>query len=788
MESLTRDERIRLVTGKGMWRTKSFDGKIHSLFMTDGPHGLRTQVTNSISDSEAIAATCFPTASALACSFDEELMERLAKALAVEAKERGVDILLGPGINMKRNPLCGRNFEYFSEDPYLAGRLAVAYIRALQDQGVGTSLKHLAGNSQETRRHTSNSMIDERALREIYLSAFEMAVKEAQPATIMSAYNRLNGEYCTENSSLQQQILRDEWGYEGTVISDWGAVVDLGKSIEAGLDLEMPDSLGHHEKELREDLEKGKVYDVSLDRAVSNILKTSETYNNSDSHRSLKTSHVEIAQDIASETLVLLENDGTLPLESPKEVTIIGDLADVLRFQGGGSSHVTTSKLYSAIDSLNRRGIQVNFARGYDQSTFKHDESLIDEAVKLAKDAPYILFFVGLTEITEGEGYDRTSLSLPDNQVKLYYRLLTVNPNIIVVSFGGSPFDMVFKDDALAILHCYLGGEGVGEALVRVLLGEVNPSGKLAETWPFRAEDVPSTNTFAKDTDDIQYRESIFIGYRYFNTFKKPVQYPFGYGLSYTTFSYRDLILSSESYSSGKLEVRCKIKNTGNRAGKEIAQLYVRNPKGTIMRPHMELKGFKKIHLEPGEEKELCFSLEERSFSIYDVKSKSFVIPQGDYEIVIGSSVEEERLSKKIGVFGTEDLQDERKRYDVYFEDPLKVDRQSFQILYGKPLSHFDQVEPGHFTKYHSLHDMKDHSVFARLLLRVIKKVIWRQFKGTHPKDPQVMMLIQGATYGPISMVSLQSDGALPYKLSQAVVDFANKKPLDGLKKLVRFK
>lgn len=782
---LTREEKVKLVTGKGMWKTKTLGGKVKSIHLSDGPHGLRTQLTNSLTDSESIPATCFPTASALACSFDEKLMEELAEALALEAKERGVDILLGPGINIKRHPLGGRNFEYFSEDPYLTGRLAISYIKKLQEEGVGASLKHFAGNNQERRRQTQNSMIDERALREIYLKAFEMVVKEAEPATIMSSYNRLGGIHVNESKELQWDILRGEWGYKGLIVSDWGAVVDLSKALAAGLDLEMPDSAGYHEKEVLEDLTNNILDEEHLDRATKNIIQLSKTYDNSELRTSHHTEQRDIAEKIAKECLVLLKNDGTLPLEEDQELVIVGDLAEEIRFQGGGSSHIRTRRTQSILDVLDEKEISFRFARGYDQGSEKYDKYMEEEAVNLARKAPLVLYFAGLTEKREGESYDRKTLSLPDNQLRLYYKLLTANKNILVVTFGGSPFDMVFDEEAKAILHAYLGGEAVAKAIVDTLYGDNNPSGKLAETWPLRLEDIPSTETFAKDTDDVQYRESIFVGYRYFNTFNKKVRYPFGYGLSYTTFSYSDLKVSDESFSDKEIEVSLKVKNTGKRTGKEIVQLYVKNPKENFMRAARELKGFKKIELAPGEEKEVHFTLGKDAFSIYDKKKREFVVSQGTYEIEVGASVEDIRLSHTLGVYGVESIYDDRKTLDVYLEDPLRSDETSFKILYGKPLSTFDVVSPGEFTKYHSLHDLSKESALARLSLSLIKKVIYRQYRHLDPSDPEVQMIIHGATYGPINVVSTQSDGHFPYRLQKAIIDFANKKPKDGFKKLI---
>ncbi|HOO28744.1 MAG TPA: glycoside hydrolase family 3 N-terminal domain-containing protein, partial [Lachnospiraceae bacterium] len=517
---------------------------------------MRKQEEDALRNNDSLPSVCFPTASAIACSWDIEAAAKLAKALGTEAVKEQIAVVLGPGINIKRSPLCGRNFEYFSEDPYLAGTLATAYINALQSTGVAASLKHFAGNSQETHRQTSNSQIDERALREIYLSAFEMAVKEARPATIMASYNRLNGSYACENKMLLTDILRKEWGFEGVVVSDWGACADLPKCIEAGMDLEMPDSCNYHSPMLEEALQSGKLSEVSIDRAAGNMLHLTDRY--SGSSGTLKVSdHTDLhqlAKELACESAVLLKNDGVLPLREESIILVIGDLAKTMRFQGGGSSHINTVKTPNALEALRANGVKLQFYRGYRADSDRVDQKLEKEAidaVKAAEGETPVLFFGGLTEYTEGEGYDRKTLDLPKNQVSLVEKLHVLGAKLAFVSFGGSPFSIPFISHVHAILHMYLGGEAAGEACTQLLLGNVNPSGKLAETFPMKTEDIPCNPWFGTGSDDVEYRESIFVGYRYYDTYQRPVLFPFGHGLSYTTFRYSNLEADCDTFCGG---------------------------------------------------------------------------------------------------------------------------------------------------------------------------------------------------------------------------------------------
>ena len=798
--NLTDEQCISLVTGKGTWHTDDCNHVIPSIHLSDGPNGLRSQDENASSNNDSKTATCFPTESAIASGWDIQAISDMASAIASEALLDDVSVLLGPGVNIKRSPLCGRNFEYLSEDPYLSGVLAAAYIKAVQSKGIAASLKHFAGNSQETHRQTQNSEIDERALREIYLAAFEIAVKDAAPATIMASYNRLNGKYSCENKRLLTEILRKEWDYQGAVVSDWGACTNLSASLEAGMDLEMPDSLGVHTALLKRDLQTGRLSMSTLRQAADRVLTLIRLYHPDAAARKqalgeislckedlLKTDH-ELARRLSAGSAVLLKNDGILPLNSRHlKIAVIGALAEDMRFQGGGSSHINPGTVISAVSALKDKGYQIRFEKGYNTVPDIPDETLSERAVSLAGVSDVVLFFGGLTDRSEGEGYDRKTLSLPANQLALIHELTTANKPIVFISFGGAPFAMPFCNDMSAILHMYLGGEAVGEAVCDLISGDVNPSGKLAETFPLSEKDIPCIHNFAAGSDDVEYRESIFVGYRYYDTFHIPVQYPFGFGLSYTKFEYSDLTVSCRNpYTGGNASVRFRIKNSGSCPGAEIAQLYIKNPVCSYPRAAKELRGFTKISLKPGETKECEIILNDRSFSIYDTDTKCFVMPTGTYGILIGSSSQDIRLAAELSVSGKEIIKDERQRLPSYFSKKVQaVPEEEFARLYGKPLSHFDITEPGCFTVRHSLAVLSRHSLLARMILRFALNEAYRMFPGKPPGDPEVRMTVSAITEGTVDSISLQSGGALPYKIVNAMVLSANGHHLQALWKLI---
>lgn len=663
IKKMTLDEKASLCSGMDFWNTKSIERlNIPSIMMTDGPHGLRKQAeaADHLGLNESIKATCFPTASALACSWNKNLIKKMGIALAKECKAEGVSIILGPGVNIKRSPLCGRNFEYYSEDPYLSGELAKNQINGTQSQGIGTSIKHFAANNQEHRRMTIDTIIDERTLREIYLASFETAIKDAKPWTVMCAYNKINGQFCSENYKLLTEILREEWGYDGFVVSDWGAVNDRDKGLQAGLELQMPYDGGKGNSIIVEAIKNGDLKESVLDKAVERLLNIIfEGAKNKDENAMVdKEKHHELAEKIAGECIVLLKNEEKiLPLKKNEKIAVIGDLAKNVRYQGGGSSHINPIKIDNPYEKiLDFAGSEnIDYARGYDLNVDTVDQELLNAAKIVAKNAEKVVLFIGLPERYESEGFDRTHLKLPKNQETIVSELKSVNDNIIVVLSNGSPIEMPFINEIKGLVEGYLTGQASGKAISDVLYGNINPSGKLAETFPLKLADNPSYLNFPGDTDKVEYKEGIFIGYRYYDMKEMDVLYPFGYGLSYTNFEYSNLKISKKEINDKeKITVTLNIKNTGDIYGKEIVQLYIKDIESTVIRPCMELKGFEKIALDKGEEKEISFELEKRSFAFYDVDIKDWNVESGDFEILIGKSSRDIILRDTIKVNSTQ--------------------------------------------------------------------------------------------------------------------------------------
>lgn len=643
VKQMTLEEKAGMCSGKDFWHLKSVERLgIPEVMVSDGPHGLRKQdkEADHLGANESIKAVCFPTACATACSFDRELLETLGETLGDECQAENLSVILGPAVNIKRSPLCGRNFEYFSEDPYLASQMAAAHIKGVQSKNVGTSIKHFAANNQEHRRMSCSSEIDERTFREIYLAAFEAAVKESRPDTVMCSYNKINGTFASENHRLLTEILRDEWGFEGYVMSDWGAVNDRVKGLEAGLDLEMPASGGHTDAEIVEAVKTGVLDEAVLDTAVERILNIIFKFSdNRQPGKFDKEADHNLAARIARESMVLLKNDGILPLKGEgQKIAFIGKFAEKPRFQGGGSSHINSFKVTSALDAV-KKYADVSYAQGYDVKEDKVDEAMFAEAVETAEHADIAVVFAGLPDAFESEGYDREHMRMPECQNRLIAEIVKVQPNTVVVLHNGSPVEMPWADDVRGILESYLCGQAVGEAQADILFGRANPCGKLAETVPYKLSDNPSYLNFPGDGKTVEYREGVFVGYRYYDTKEMAVRYPFGYGLSYTTFEYSDLKLSAkEIKDTDTLTVSLKVKNTGSMAGKEIVQLYVADKTNAASRPVKELKNFAKVELAPGEEKVVAMELDKRSFAWYNTEISDWYAATGTYEILVGSS------------------------------------------------------------------------------------------------------------------------------------------------------
>lgn len=651
INSLTLEEKAAFLQGWSTWTSyEKKDSGIPVCFLSDGPHGLRKQAGTGdhLGLNASIPATCFPTAATMANSWDEALGEELGRALGREAAANGVNVLLGPGLNMKRSPLCGRNFEYFSEDPYLAGKMAAAYIRGIQENGVAACPKHFAVNSQELRRMAMDSVVDERTLREIYLTGFEIAVKEGKPRSIMSSYNKVNGTYANENAHLLKEILRDDWGFDGFVVTDWGADNDHTLGVKNGSNLVMPAPGPDAAIGLVNAVKEGRLSEADLDERLKELFRVLVSADEAmkKAPKSFdKDAHHALARKCAEQSIVLLENDGILPLDRNAVVGIIGDFARNPRYQGAGSSMVNPTRLDNLYDCLRAAGVSIaGYAQGFDRRKPNPDQKLIDEAVRVAEAAPVVLLCVGLDEIAESEGMDRSNMELSKGQRELIEAVCKVNRNVVLVLLGGSPF--VIPGSFRAAIHGYLGGQAGAGAMADALLGKVNPSGKLNETWPLQLEDTPACAYFPSKERTAEYREGLYIGYRYYDTANIPVRYPFGHGLSYTTFLYSDI-------HAEKDRVTFTIANVGAWDGAEVAQVYVSCKDGNVFRPQKELKGFAKVFLKAGKSRTVSVSLDDKAFRYFNVKTNRWEVESGIYTISVASDAAHVRLSANIRVEGT---------------------------------------------------------------------------------------------------------------------------------------
>ncbi|MDO5434741.1 MAG: glycoside hydrolase family 3 C-terminal domain-containing protein [Clostridia bacterium] len=656
---MTLEEKCSLLSGADFWRTRPVERlNIPAVMVSDGPHGLRKQAEGGdhLGINDSIEAVCLPTASAAAASFDRDLCRQIGEAIGDACQHEKLAVNLGPAINIKRSPLCGRNFEYYSEDPYLAGELATAHTKGLQSRNVGVSVKHFAANSQENRRMSTSAEVDERTLREIYFPAFEKVVREGKAWTVMCSYNRINGVYSSENPWLLKKVLRDEWGFDGYVVSDWGAVNDRVKAVAAGLDLEMPSSGGSNDRRVMEAVRAGLLDEKDVDACVENILRIHMRYVENAKPETVwdKESQHELAGRLASECMVLLKNeDGILPLKQEEKVAVIGRFAAVPRFQGGGSSHINCFRITSLMDELKDQP-GVSYAQGYDIADEKPDEALIAEAVKAAAAADKAVIVAGLPDSFESEGYDRTHLRIPACQTELICRVAEANPNTVVVLYNGSPVEMPWLDKVKGLIEGYLGGQAIGTATANVLYGRVNPCGKLPETFAVKLEDTPCFLSYEGEGDTGVYNEGVFVGYRYYDKKKMNVLFPFGYGLSYTKFAYGGLKLSAPAImDTDRLTVSVDVTNTGSVKGKEVVQLYVGDVQSTVFRPVRELKGFEKIELMPGETKTVTFELDKRAFAYWNTTLHDWHVETGDFRIEICSDSRTVLLSETVRVEST---------------------------------------------------------------------------------------------------------------------------------------
>jgi len=765
VRQMTLKDKIRLCSGAGFWKTKKMPKYgIPSVFLCDGPHGLRKQekFTDMLGLNSSRPATCFPAAVTTADSWNEELLYEIGAAIAEEALDQNVHIVLGPGCNLKRNPLCGRNFEYFSEDPFLSGKLAAGFIRGVEDNGIVASLKHFAVNSQETDRFTSDGIIDERTLREMYLTAFEISVKEGKPSTVMCAYPKLNGIHLSDHKKLLSDILREEWGFEGAVITDWGAMNDRIEAFRAGCDMNMPGGSGYMEKDARKAVQKGildqKYIDASAKRILNLVFKA-DGNSNPDVCADYEAHHA-LAVSAASQGGVLLKNEGKLlPLREDSLIAVIGDMAENMRFQGAGSSHITPTKTETPVSFFKNHV----FARGYDENG-STDEEKIAEACKKAKSAECAVVFAGLAQSSESEGFDRRDMKLSDGQNRLIRAVIDANPATVVVLLCGSPVECSWADDARAILYMGLPGQGGAEAVYRLLTGKENPSGRLSETWPVSYYDVPSSDTYAKQRD-AYYTEGIYVGYRYYDKAGISVRWPFGHGLSYTEFAYSDLRCEGNS-------VCVRVRNTGARAGYETAIFYVSPPEGGLHRPVREMKGFRKVFLEPGEEKEIVFSLDERSFSVYDGGWK---IPKGRYTLSVGG------LCVYKDQEGEEVPAPEWQRGSFYETCAGKPRMDEFEKMLGRKIVSCKSTK-GTYTMDNTPLEMSETSRLMRFFCRVVSCFI-RVYFGRGRKTAEYDMMLASSIGAPLR--SLQISGGIRGGLMKGMLEIANGHVIKGIGKMI---
>ncbi len=658
ISQMTLEEKASLCSGADFWHTKAVERLgVPASMVSDGPHGLRKQdeKADHLGVNESIKAVCFPAGCGTAASFNRDLLTMMGEVIGNECQAEGISVILGPAVNIKRSPLCGRNFEYYSEDPYVASQMAGALIKGVQSRNVGTSIKHFLANNQETRRMSVSAEADERTLREIYLAAFEGAVTEQKPWTVMCSYNRINGVYAAQNKKYLTDVLRGEWGFDGYVVSDWGAVNERVADLEAGLDLEMPSSAGLNDRQIVAAVKNGSLKEEVVDRAVERILNIVYRFEENRDKTAVfdRDKDHETARKVAEETIVLLKNEDILPLSEDKKVAFIGKYAKKPRYQGGGSSHINSHKVTSALDAA-QGNPNITYAQGFDDDKDETDEALLAEAVEAAKKADVAVVFAGLPDAFESEGFDRSHMSMPACQNQLIEKIAEVQPNVVVVLHNGSAVEMPWISKVKGILEAYLGGQAVGGAEYDILFGRVNPSAKLPETFPVQLSDNPSYLNFPGEKDKVAYKEGIFVGYRYYDKKKMEVLFPFGHGLSYTTFEYSGLKLSADRIKdTEEVTVSVKVKNTGSRAGKEVVQLYVADQESTVIRPEKELKGFEKVALKPGEEKTVTFTLNKRSFAYFNTDIHDWHVESGMFTVMIGKSSRDIVLQSDIYVEST---------------------------------------------------------------------------------------------------------------------------------------
>ena len=785
---LTLEEKVALVAGHNNMYTNSVPRLgIPSIRMSDGPHGLRIQEANESGVSASKSATCFPAASCSANTWNPSLLKKMGNAMAEEAQFYGINVILGPGVNIKRNPLCGRNFEYFSEDPFLAGRMGAAEVNGIQEKDVGVSLKHFACNSNENFRFMGDSIVDMRALREIYLRHFEYIVKETKPETLMAAYNKVNGTHCSENNWLLNELLRKEWGFKGLVMSDWGTTHDRIKGVKSGLDLEMPGDTPICRKWLFDAVKSGTLSIEELDEAVKNVLILVDKHSNDQKLDNVDWDvHHKLAKEIALEGAVLLKNNGLLPLKQDEELLVMGEMFENTRYQGAGSSLISPAKLSSVEEAFNANNISYKYLRGYKESNSDIDESLISEAVETSKQYEKVVVFLGLTDSSETEGGDREDMTLPNNQLALMEALIKENKEVIVVLFGGSPFELPFFNKTNAILNMYLSGQNVGEAAYELLFGLANPSGRLAETWPLSYQDVPFGNEFGKTVQDV-YKESVYVGYRYYLTANKEVRFPFGYGLSYTRFEYSNLKVQQKE---NELLVNVDVTNTGNVKGSDVVQLYVSAPRSEVHKPARELKGFAKVRLEPKETKTASILINKEELKYWDINENRFVLEDGEYDVQVGYNSQDIALHQKVVIKGEKVAKTPQKVYELL--DFSNFSDSDYENAWGVKIPELPPKKP--ITLDSRISDYK-FTFMGRILYKAAASIPNKQLKKARKmpdgkeRDNEIksaQAIFRMLETSSVVTLSMASSGVLEYSKALAMKELANGHIFKAIKCLMK--
>lgn len=773
LQKMTLKEKISLCNGADFWHSKAMEAYgIPAVTMSDGPHGVRYQTNTGdmLGVNQSEPATCFPTAVTSGASWNPDLLEAEGKAIGEEALSYGIDVVLGPGVNIKRNPLCGRSFEYFSEDPCLAGEMGAAWVHGAQSAGAGASVKHFAANNQEYKRFNGNSQVDERTLRELYLPAFERAVRRARPETVMCSYPRINNVHASDNHWLLTEVLREDWGFDGLVVTDWGALCNRVKAMHAGCDLSMPGGSDYMEDWVEKAVKDGTLAESDVDACAARVIALALKGKTRPKGRPFdQQAHHALARQVAEQGAVLLKNEGDiLPLQAA-DVVLIGEMARTMRYQGSGSSHINPTRLTSLCDVWP----DAPFVSGCDDKGNVTEESLA-QAAEAARSAKVAVVCVGLPDLYESEGFDRETMAMPEGHVRLIETVAGANPNTVVVLFCGSVVETPWMDRVKAVLYMGLPGQAGGEAAANLLTGKANPSGKLTETWPMTYQDVPSRDTFGKKTT--YYKEGLYVGYRYYNKAGVPVRFPFGYGLSYTSFAYRDLTVEGRT-------MQVTVTNTGDRAGAEVVQLYIAPPQTGLYRPLRELKGFARVELAPGESRTVTFTLDDRSFAVW---ADGWKIPAGTYTVQVGASSEDIRLSAELSVAGEQLPVPEWQKGSWYETLQGQPSDAEFEALYGGPLQVDPPLQKGSFTMEDSTMEMKDLSAVMMQMFKGTEATIAKGFGGkVNYEDPTFKMMVMSGADAPLRAAVLSSGGSFSAKIAEGMLAMANGHPLQGIKKMV---